>query len=123
MIGIERPEAGTGELARVELAAGGVATSTSARRRWTGSDGRPLHHLLDPRTGLPAVAGPAGRPVACQVTTVSATAWWAEVLAIVVFLDGELDDPSAAALVVGDDGRTRTLGDPAWFALDQERVA
>ena len=43
-------------------------------------------------------------------------------MAIVAFLDGELDDPSAAALVVEGDGRTRTLGDPTWFALEQETV-
>ena len=52
----------------------------------------------------------------------SASAWWAEVMAIVAFLDGDLDDPSTAALVVEGDGRTRTLGDPTWFALEQENV-
>jgi thiamine biosynthesis lipoprotein len=36
----------------VELEAGGLATSTTVRRRWR-AGGRELHHLLDPRTGAP----------------------------------------------------------------------
>ncbi|WP_027860473.1 FAD:protein FMN transferase [Marmoricola sp. URHB0036] len=39
---------------QITLAAGAaVATSSSARRTWTQA-GRPRHHLVDPRTGLPA---------------------------------------------------------------------
>lgn len=110
-IGIDGPVPGSGRIASVELADGGVATSTSARRRWRSADGTELHHLLDPVT-----ARPADRPW-CQVTAVSATAWWAEVLAIVAFLDGDLgDDDSAAALVVGADGSLGQLGRPGWFA-------
>lgn len=37
----------------IRLAAGGIATSGSARRRWTRA-GVPQHHLIDPRTGAPA---------------------------------------------------------------------
>jgi thiamine biosynthesis lipoprotein len=37
----------------VEIAAGGLATSGTAVRRWATSDGE-AHHLLDPRTGRPA---------------------------------------------------------------------
>lgn len=33
---------------------GALATSTSARRRWTTTSGLAAHHLIDPRTGLPA---------------------------------------------------------------------
>jgi thiamine biosynthesis lipoprotein len=116
VVGIEHPDPGMGDLARLELADGGVATSTSARRRWESADGTPLHHLVDPRTGRPAERQWR------QVTTISATAWWAEVLAIVAFLDGELGDDSAAALVIDADGGTRTLGDPRWFAVDPEPV-
>jgi FAD:protein FMN transferase len=36
----------------VPLPEGGIATSTILRRRWS-HRGRPAHHLLDPRTGLP----------------------------------------------------------------------
>jgi thiamine biosynthesis lipoprotein len=42
--------------ARVRLEPGfGLATSSIQKRRWT-SGGRPFHHLLDPRTGLPVPA-------------------------------------------------------------------
>jgi thiamine biosynthesis lipoprotein len=114
VIGIDHPEPGLGHLARVDLADGGIATSTSVRRRWRSAEGARLHHLVEPRTGRPSEPGRQ------QVTAVSATSWWAEVLAIVAFLDGELDDDSAAALIVEGDGSTRTLGDPRWFAMDQE---
>jgi len=40
----------------VRLAAGGLATSSILCRRWQ-RGGRTLHHIVDPRTGLPA-AGP-----------------------------------------------------------------
>ena len=44
---------------QITLAPGAaVATSSTARRTWT-QDGEPRHHLVDPRTGLPA-----DRPVA-----------------------------------------------------------
>jgi thiamine biosynthesis lipoprotein len=39
--------------ARVWLSGGGLATSSTQVRRWT-HEGRVRHHLLDPRTGLPA---------------------------------------------------------------------
>jgi thiamine biosynthesis lipoprotein len=37
----------------VWLSGGGLATSSTRVRRWT-HEGRVRHHLLDPRTGLPA---------------------------------------------------------------------
>lgn len=36
----------------VTIAAGGVATSGTTRRRWR-RGGEPMHHILDPRTGVP----------------------------------------------------------------------
>ncbi|MDQ1294387.1 MAG: FAD:protein transferase [Actinomycetota bacterium] len=46
-------QAGTGTpVDVVPLPAGGIATSTILRRRWS-HGGRQAHHLLDPRTGLP----------------------------------------------------------------------
>ena len=39
----------------VAVAAGGVATSSSTVRRWR-SGSRDLHHVIDPRTGRPAVS-------------------------------------------------------------------
>jgi FAD:protein FMN transferase len=37
----------------VSMAAGGLATSSTSVRRWATDDGE-LHHIVDPRTGLPA---------------------------------------------------------------------
>jgi hypothetical protein len=113
-VAIEDPQRRDVHLAMVDLLDGGVATSTSLRRRWTADDGTVLHHLIDPATGLPA-----HRPWT-QVTVVAGSAWWAEVLTKVVFLDGELDDPTASALVLDDDASVRVLGQESWFALTAE---
>src|SRR5690349_2263543 len=51
------PEAGASRRTQqVRLAAGAVATSSTVCRRWRRA-GRAMHHIVDPRTGLPA-AGP-----------------------------------------------------------------
>lgn len=47
----ENPESSVGPVVRIS--AGGLATSGTTVRRWT-RGGSLLHHLLDPRTGLPA---------------------------------------------------------------------
>jgi thiamine biosynthesis lipoprotein len=52
--GRQRGERSPGQVVR--LAAGALATSSVMCRRWR-RDGRTLHHIVDPRTGLPA-AGP-----------------------------------------------------------------
>ena len=83
------------------LRAGGVATSGIGRRRFTGPDGEPAHHLLDPATGRPAFTGLA------QVTAVAPTALEAEIRAKAALLSG----PDAArrwlphgGVIVADDG-------------------
>lgn len=43
-----------GPSVRIGLTSGGLATSSVVGRRWVGSDGRPAHHVVDPRTGQPA---------------------------------------------------------------------
>ena len=43
---------GDGEV--VTIARGAVATSSTTVRRWRGADGTTVHHIVDPRTGLPA---------------------------------------------------------------------
>ena len=52
----------------------GVATSSNTRRRWRTQVGV-RHHLLDPRSGVPAEAG------LTSVTVVAPTGWQAEVIA------------------------------------------
>ncbi len=80
-------------------------------------DGRPLHHLIDPRTGLPAVSGLA------SVTVVDGEAWRAEVLAKAAFIAGSADgrslitDGGATGLFVYDDGRVEELDGLARFRV------
>lgn len=94
----------------VKLQAGAVATSSALRRRWTLADGRQVHHLLDPRTGLSL------EPRYAAVSVIAPQAWLAEVLTKVVFLTAEdrlpalLRKHQAAAVVTGEDGARRQLG-------------
>jgi thiamine biosynthesis lipoprotein len=88
---------------------GAVATSGIGKRSWLHADGRPGHHLLDPRTGRPAYTG------VVQATAFAPTAAGAEVLAKAAVLSG----PDRAAewlshggLFVRDDG-TYVVLEPA----------
>jgi len=101
----------------VGLRHGAIATSTTRRRRWATADGAEQHHLLDPRTGRPAVT------TFHTATVVAATAAAAEVLAKVVLLAppdeaaAVLADEGAAAIATGDGGTAHRLGDPDLVAL------
>jgi len=104
LIAIEDPMGG-GELDRVSIAAGAVATSSTRLRTWSRA-GEPQHHLIDPVTGAP------GRGAAAQVTVVAGQGWWAEVVAKAAVLAGGAGaDVLAAAgtdgVVVGPDGDRR----------------
>ncbi|HEX5588002.1 MAG TPA: FAD:protein FMN transferase, partial [Acidimicrobiia bacterium] len=61
-------------IAAVGLEAGGVATSTTAKRTWTAGDAS-MHHLIDPSTGAPLVSPTV------SATALARTAVRAEVLA------------------------------------------
>ncbi|MFI5046546.1 MAG: FAD:protein FMN transferase [Acidimicrobiia bacterium] len=99
---------GTGATGRLSLLEGAVATSTRLRRAWS-RGGRALHHLIDPRTGEPAVTGLAA------VTVVGGSACRAEVLAKAAFVAGPRDGAallaaaSVTGLLVHDDGRVEDL--------------
>ena len=56
----------------------GAATSSTRKRRW----GENLHHLIDPRTGLPAASG------LDEVSVVAATALEAEIMAKTLLIRG-----------------------------------
>ncbi|MFZ4585099.1 MAG: FAD:protein FMN transferase [Acidimicrobiia bacterium] len=73
----------------IALGAGAVATSTTRRRRWE-RGGRPIHHVLDPRTGEPTAS------TINTVTVIADTAWRAEALATATLVAGPAD---AAAIV------------------------
>jgi thiamine biosynthesis lipoprotein len=62
---------------------GAIATSTTTVRRWTAADGVTLHHIVDPRTGLPAD-----------------TPW--RTVSVVAATCEEANGASTAAIVLGD---------------------
>lgn len=83
------------------MTGGGSATSGIGQRSWLDGEGRPAHHLLDPRTGSPAFTG------IVQATALAPTATEAEVLAKAALLSGPDRAPDWLAhggLFVRDDG-------------------
>jgi len=89
---------------QVHLGVGGLATSSTTRRRWRAGDDE-VHHIIDPRTLAPAVT-----PV-LSATVMAATAVAAEAGAKAVLLHGESglawaeqQDWIDAALVVWHNG-------------------
>lgn len=93
-------------LHRYEPTRTGIATSGIGRRSWLGEDGRPAHHLLDPRTGRPAYTG------VIQATALAPSATLAEIHAKAAVLSG----PSGAerwlpwgGVIVLDDGSCRVV--------------
>ncbi len=87
-----------------------VATSAPNRRRWRAGDVH-AHHLIDPRTGRPAVTDLA------QATALAATAEDADVAAKVAFLLGAdagarwLERAGLAGVLLGVDGAVHLVGD------------
>jgi thiamine biosynthesis lipoprotein len=80
-IGLENPLEPEQDLAVLSVAPGAVATSSIAKRRWM-HNGQPQHHLIDPRTGLPA------QTEWLSVTVWAETATEAEVYAKVLLIGG-----------------------------------
>lgn len=102
VVAVEAPFGGGGDLLRLAVPEGAVATSSPLRRRWRVGGGE-AHHLIDPASGAPADA-----PLAA-VTVVTAEAWWAEALATSLCIGGVpasvASRPDAAVVMVGRDGR------------------
>jgi thiamine biosynthesis lipoprotein len=101
----------------VGLRAGAVATSTTARRRWTIA-GQPHHHLIDPVTGRSSTTD------LVQVSAIAADGWRAEVFAKAALLRGAADafevlPPGVEALAVDVDGRVTTTPGLDAFLGDQ----
>jgi thiamine biosynthesis lipoprotein len=92
----------SGRTGLLALAEGAIATSTRLRRAWT-RGGRTLHHLIDPRTGVPASSGLA------SVTVVAGESWRAEVLAKAAFVAGA-DDGARLIAAAGATGLLVTDG-------------
>ncbi len=66
----------------LRVGGGGIATSSRLRRRWIGPDGEAHHHVLDPRTGRPAVTD-----LVAVIVHASHT-WVADVLAKAALIAG-----------------------------------
>jgi FAD:protein FMN transferase len=93
-VGIEDGDDGDRTVETITLTSGGVATSSTRRRRWRTADGE-QHHVVDPRTGRSATT-PWVQVTVLASSALEANAW------------------STAAIVLGDDA-------PAW--LFERRVA
>jgi len=102
-IGIEDPFGAPDPKAVIAMDPAGAAVATSSIRvhQWR-SDGRLVHHLIDPATGAPGGAGLQA------VTVAGPDAAWAEVWSKSLFLGG--------ADAIGDEARSRGLA--AWWVDD-----
>jgi thiamine biosynthesis lipoprotein len=100
-IAVDDPFDPTRRLFTVGLHDGGVATSSRLRRRWL-HNGRPNHHIIDPRSGEPTT----GDLVAA--TAVASEAWWAEAVTKSVLVAGvpaaRADAPGALVATVDAQG-------------------
>lgn len=105
-IGIEDPDDASRHLDIIRIASGAVATSGTRRRAWS-VDGETRHHLLDPRTLMPARTGLA------TATVIANTGVRAEVLTKAAFVpppEGFLEwlpTRNAAGLVITTSGDLR----------------
>ena len=102
----EDPPAGPSAV--VALRSGGLATSSTAARRWR-RGGDVLHHILDPRSGLPAA------PVWRTVSVAAATCADANAASTAAIIRGEaalrwLAGLGLAARLVAESGAVVTLG-------------
>jgi FAD:protein FMN transferase len=101
-------ETGT-EAITLELSGGALATSGRDRRTWRRA-GRTLHHVIDPRTGVPAETD------VLRVTVVASDAVAAEIAATSLFLVGaaqaaaEADAARWPAVIVDVNGDTMLAG-------------
>ena len=102
----EDPPAGPSAV--VTIAGGGLATSSTAARRWR-RGGDVLHHILDPRTGLPAA------PVWRTVSVAAASCTDANIASTAAVIRGHaapdwLTRLGLPARLVDEDGRVHTIG-------------
>jgi thiamine biosynthesis lipoprotein len=116
-----------GPLTTVELVDGGLATSTTLLRRWSGEDRDP-HHLLDPATGRPHERGTD------FVTVIASSGWWAEAAATALIGTdpgpggGGSAQPSTftlagcAALLIAADRRSHPIGGFSRFERPGEGI-
>ena len=90
LIGIEDPESPSGHVGRIAVQQGGVATSGTTIRHWTTPTGESAHHLIDPKTALPASTS------LLTATVIAGDTATAEVFATAAMMS---DGPSAVAML------------------------
>ncbi len=101
LVGVEDPAGGVDPLAGIAVEHGALATSSVRLRSWV-SNGRRVHHLVDPRTGEPAAGGLRA------VTVHGPDPAWAEVWSKTLFIEGRERITSIA----------RSRGLAAWWVAD-----
>lgn len=110
-IAVQDPFDEMNDLFVISLTEGAIATSSIGKRRWE-RHGQTLHHLIDPRSGLPSKSD------LHTVTVLAPTAAEAEVAAKVALILGEhagwryLDERGLAAVLIGVDRRLKLVGKP-----------
>jgi thiamine biosynthesis lipoprotein len=101
-VGLEDPVKPEQDLAILHVRPGAVATSSTAKRRWQ-KNGRAQHHLIDPRSGLPA-----------ETDWVSVTVWAEEAAEAEVY--------AKALLIAGSEGASKLFdhqNSKAYLAVDK----
>jgi FAD:protein FMN transferase len=93
---------------QIRLPAGGLATSSIRCRRWR-RGGRTLHHIVDPRTGLPAV-GPWRTASVAAASCAEANAAATAAIVAGEQATGWLAAQGLPARLVAHDGSVRLLG-------------
>ena len=111
LVGLADPHQPDNDLAALALRNEAVATSSLARRRWQHHHGSPAHHLIDPRTGAPAITD------LVSVTVIGPELPASEIHAKVALILGEdrglaylAAQPNLSALLVTTAGRQIPYG-------------
>ncbi len=120
LVEIEDPTVAARILGTVALSGGGVATSSTMSRRWSGPGGTTCHHVIDPRTGRPSSTDLAG------VTVVASCGWRAEAAATALLLGGTaglVEDARALGVeAVGTTSTGMTVSTTAFESLLDART-
>jgi thiamine biosynthesis lipoprotein len=102
-VGLEEPDNKDAVMLVVGIADGALATSSTVRRRWRAGGGDERHHLIDPRTGAPAVTNVQ------SVSVIAGSAMTAEIHAKASLIAGKPTDDELPMLFVRDDGSRDTF--------------
>ncbi len=115
------PSDGEGEV--IAIQGGAVATSSTTVRRWRSSDGVTVHHIIDPRTGLPADT-PWRTATLVAATCEEANAASTAAIVLGAAAPAWIEASGLPARLVANDGSVvRLAGWPDPSGLDQVPVA